>query len=129
MENSSYAKNGEAAAVVTTPDVVENFSNAQDHGEVGLLTTPPRPICVGRKLDFGVNLTPELAASRATPEATPIKRVLAWSPETPGGSASKRQNCSRIPTMNVIQHLMGARPRCYSSPSLTTGNKFRRRRN
>ena len=24
---------------------------------------------------------------------------------------------------------MGARPRCYSSPSLTTGNKYRRRKN
>ena len=58
------------------------------------IRTPPLP---RRKLIFGNNLTPEVAMSRASPGATPTKRLLERSPEFATEPSLKRRNSHSQP--------------------------------
>ena len=109
------------------------------------------PVCLRRRLSFGSNMSPEVANLRATPNMTPTKRILEKDDFTQVGTPPKRPSLHRdrqekvtsimnIPGIkqvtqkgaivserkNIINQLMGARPRTFSTPASFKGRKNKR---
>ena len=99
--------------------------------------SPKTPLGPRRKLTFGSNLSPAIAGLRATPTMTPTKRALEKDASTETGTPPKRQLIikervagvrgigskvdgevdTKVEKLNVINRLMGAKPRSFSSPA------------
>ena len=69
---------------------------------------------------FGVNITPEVANSRATPTATPVKRRLLF---------IQNEKSKKIKFPTVVERLFGARERSYSNFTPRVASRTRKRNN